>query len=274
MAYILLLSDLHVGSDFGVFPRVAYRQEHNERIPVRPNKGQRYLLQCWEWMMAHLPPRLTYTIVNGDIIDGENPREGGLYLSLHTPTDQVEAAVSLLGPLRERSDAFFIVKGTPYHGGRADDALAGLAKALHATRWASGSRTGTRLWLHMKKAGGKVLNASHHITRGWMYASAVADRTVMMAAAAEATGKLPRADIIVRSHLHLKRVVHVENKHVILTPAWKLLTPFAERAMEEIRAEFLSDLGAILVEVTSKGQVFVDGETFAFPNFHPQITKA
>jgi len=274
VAHILLLSDLHLGSEFAVLPRVAYRTTDNTRTRVQPTPSQRYLLKCWRWMVGNLPAKLAYTIVNGDTLDGENPKEAGLYVNLQSPSDQAEAALELLGPIRERSEKFFLVKGSPYHEGRGADAVAGLAKALQADRWSSGLQTGTRLWLQMKKAADLVLNASHHMTRGWIYPAGGADRTAMMAAVAEASGKLPRADIIVRGHNHLKRVVSAHGKTVIFQPAWKLLTPFVERLMEEIRAEVLSDLGAVLIEVTSTGRVNVDDTTFSFQNLWPRLTSA
>jgi hypothetical protein len=274
MATILLLSDLHVGSDFAVFPARAWRTEHNDRIAVRPNRTQRYLLRCWTWMLAHLPERLDCVIVNGDVIDGENPREAGRYLSLHTPYDQAEAARTLLAPIRARADRFFLVKGTPYHEGPASDAVLWLAKALDATPHAPGRLTGTRLWLRLEAAGGLMINASHHMTRGFVYPAGGADRTALLASVAEASGKLPRADVIVRAHNHVKRVVHAYGKHVIFQPAWKVLTPYAERAMEEIRAEVLADLGAVLVEAHDGTVTRIDDATFAFRNFWPTVTKA
>jgi len=225
-------------------------------------------------MLHHLPSKLSYTIVNGDIIDGENPRELGRYVSLRSPYDQARAAKELLFPIRERSTSFFLVKGSPYHEGPAAEAVNWLAESLDATQWANGLRTGTRLWLKMREAGGLILNASHHATRGWIYPAAGADRLALLATAAEAEGKLPHADLIVRSHLHLRRVAYAAGKHVILTPAWKLVTPFAERTMEEIRAEWLSDLGAVLVEVTPDRQVHIDATTFNFTNLFPRITEA
>ncbi len=274
MAQILLLSDLHAGSEFAPLPRRAYNTAGNEKTPVRPTRYQSYMLKCWEWMVKNLPPTLDYTVVNGDTIDGENPKERGRYVNLVSPFDQAEAAYELLAPIRDRSRRFFMTAGSPYHEGPAAEALRGLAEKLRADRWASGLRIGTRLWLRMKAAGDLLLNASHHMTRGWIYPSGSADRTAMMAAAAEAEEKLPRADIIVRGHNHLRRVVYVAGRVVILQPAWKLLSPHAERVMEEIRAEYLSDLGAVLVEVTPKGNVWVDAETFAFENLKPRVTTA
>lgn len=266
---MLDLSDIHAGSAFAPLHPSSddtSNEEHPKRVSL--NDAQSYLLNCWNHMVKNLPPRLAATIINGDTIDGENPKEHGLYVTLNKKSDQAACAFKLLEPVRALSQKFFVLKGTPYHEGRASEAIEGLAIALNATRFPGGRRTGFRLW---QRIGEKVVNAAHHMTRGWIWPSGGADRLAIFNAAAHSIGKLHRADIIIRAHNHFRRVVSANGKHVILNPAWKLITPWVEKAMEETRAELYSDLGAVLIEITPKGHVFVDDQTFSYPNLLPEV---
>jgi len=269
--YILDLSDIHGGSAFAPCHPDAddtSNEEHPRKVAL--NGAQRYLNECWDHMVTNLPSKLDATIVDGDSIDGENPKEHGLYLTLNKKSDQAACTYKLLSPIRERSKFFYVIKGTPYHEGRASEAIEGMAIALDATRFPGGRRCGFRLWLEM---GGKVINAAHHMTRGWIYPSGGADRTALMSAAAYSLDKLPKADIIIRAHNHIRRVVEAYDRWVIFNPAWKLLTPWAEKAMEETRAELYSDIGAVLIEITPQGNVWIDTQTFKYKNKKPKIAR-
>lgn len=265
------MSDLHAGSAFGLLhPEVLDTSNEEHPANVTLNEAQTYLLKCWRHLLANLPPSLDMTIVDGDAIDGENPKEHGLYVTLNKKSDQAACAFKLLEPIRARSKRFYLVKGTPYHEGRASEAIEGMAVALKATRFPGGRRAGFRLWVEV---GGKVINAAHHQTRGFIYPAGGGDRTALFSAAAQAVDKLPKADIIIRAHNHIERAVHAYNRWVVMNPAWKLLAPWAERAMEETRAELYSDIGAVLIEITPRGNVHVDVETFKYANLKPVIVK-
>lgn len=265
------MSDLHAGSAFGLLhPESDDTSNEEHPKPVTLNDAQAYLYNCWKHLLANLPAKLDMTIVDGDTIDGENPKEHGLYVTLNKKSDQAACAFKLLDPIRSRTHRFYIIKGTPYHEGRASEAIEGMAVALNATRFPGGRRTGYRLWAEI---GGKTINAAHHQTRGFIYPAGGADRTALFSAAATDTGRLPRADVIIRAHNHIKRAVHAYGRWVVMNPAWKLLTPWAERTMEETRAELYSDLGAVLIEITPQGNVHVDVETFTYKNLQPVVAK-
>lgn len=212
------------------------------------------------------------TILNGDTVEGEATKSLGHGLTLQKFPDQIDAAVQHCQWLRDISKRLFVVKGTPYHEGHpVAQAVEGFARALGADKWRSGLRTGIRLW---REIGGLTVNASHHMTRGFIYTAGGAERTALMAASAFATGKLPNADIIIRSHNHLRRVVQgVYDRDVIFTPAWQMITPYAIKHMEEIRAELYSDLGCILVEITPKRNTYIDWRTLKVESLKPEVDR-
>jgi hypothetical protein len=79
----------------------------------------------------------------------------------------------------------------------------------------------------------------------------------MLSSVTEALCKTVHADVILRAHLHWYRHVDVEKKHIILCPAWQLITPWAVKSMGYYGAAWKSSLGAVLISIT--GESGVDG---------------
>lgn len=249
---LLPLADLHTGSLFAPWPRGFTFQDGGQ---WQLNKFQDYITACWEDMVAQLP-RLDLVVLNGDTIDGENIKERGHYTVTTDTIEQARATTALLHPLREKTKEMLLLWGSPYHGGLLEESLHLIARELDCTPLSPwDSLVLTRKW-------GKIyLNISHSNTGGWIYPAGGADRMALFMRAAREPGTL-----IIRGHLHFKRILKAHGRWVILCPGWKLLSPYAIRTMEYSRARMLCDIGAVLVEQDTLGQLkFVE---FEYDQFH------
>ena len=204
-----------------------------------------YTWSCWTDFVKKCPP-IDLLIVNGDLIEGENPSRRD---TMDAVTDnfltQGKMAEETLGLLLPKVKKWYLVRGTAYHDGKHFETLESVAKNLGAEQWSAHRYTG---YVLEAKWNGLSINATHHQTTGAIYPGTLASRTTLMAAAAERLGKLVPADLIIRSHVHFKFIGQSYGKWFISTPAWKLVTPYAIKKMEQVRATLLSDLGAILVK--------------------------
>jgi len=171
--------------------------------------------------------------------------------------------------LRDKVKKLWILRGTGYHE-ELYEALEWAAVELDAEKWDRSRRTGFVLegeWQGLK------FNFTHHMTRGFLYKGTAASRTAMLASVAEAEGKANRADLIVRSHLHMKYIGKPNGKWVILTPGWTLLNPHAIKMLEYYRGQVLSDIGAIIISSEGKGPLTIDDETFRYDPFKDEVKK-
>src|SRR5438309_4206999 len=112
-------------------------------------------------------------VVNGDLIEGKQPKQKGSELTLIAPNDQESAAVFLVRDLRNwlekntgREVPFFVVQGTEYHEGRGAEELESIAARIEGTRIDS-NYSGR----HCKEVldldvSGTLLNFAHHIGGG------------------------------------------------------------------------------------------------------------
>jgi hypothetical protein len=223
---------------------------------------QEYLWRCWQDFVSHCPP-LDVLLVVGDVVEGTvQLRAAPRGNASDDAMDQIDACEATLAPLCAKTQKTFLIAGTPFHdshGERMED----LGRRLKTEAWASGGRySGQVLNLQWR---GLRINASHHMTRGWVWLAGAASRTAVLAAAAEAAEKLPGADIIVRGDLHTKVLARTLNKWVCFLPGWTMPTPHAVRKMEAVRAYLATDIGAVVMEY--------DGETIGWRSFEYPLAK-
>lgn len=231
MPQVVVVSDLHVGSIYGLLPETFTT---SGGTPSRPNTGQQYLLQCWKDFLSRVArlSDVAAVVVNGDIVDGSQRAQSGTEFSLPILQDQVEAAIRLLRPLLQAAkDApLYLVAGTEYHDGRAAAFVEQIGRSLGAERYA-GPGTGrySREVLDLE-LDGVVVNFSHGISVATgFYRATPADREGIWSALAGKEKMLPRADVVVRSHAHT--FIHVEHasKHILITPCWQLQTRYMRK---------------------------------------------
>lgn len=256
-----VISDLHCGSKFGLTPPRWWPRGGGAALPQ--TTIMRYLWRCWMAFVAACPP-LDALLVNGDLIEGEASRRDALDAITDDVLVHQRCAEETLRMIRRKTRRLIIVRGTPAHEGKFFEAVEAAARALGAEPLAGGYRTADEVTLEIA---GYLVHATHHMTRGAIYRGTLADRTALLAAAVEGLGKAPKADLIIRSHLHMAYVGESYGRWVMLTPAWKVVTPWARRTLEHYRALALSDLGAYVVEIDARGLRF---RRYSYPP--PKIT--
>lgn len=245
-ARIGFVSDLHILSRYGLVP-TGWRQRDD---PMR--RVQSYLYSCFQHFVRTCPP-LDVLVVVGDIAEGvvqlrAEPRG----IATDDPVAQAKAATQVLRPLRDKAKKLYLVEGTPFHDGHGQLTQI-VGDNLGAERWASGDRYAGQLLV--LKWQGLNINISHHQTRGWMWLGGSASRQAVLAAAAEAARKVPRADVIVRADLHCQLVVRTLNKWVCFLPGWTMPNPHAIRKMEATRAYLQTDIGGAVMTKLEDGTI-------------------
>lgn len=224
---LLVLSDLHCGSIFGMMPP---NFETSDGAPKSQNAGQEYLWSCWLHMLDYakeLEPDAI--ILNGDLIDGLQHAQRGTELSLPLLFDQRGAAIDCLRPLSVLAPMYF-VQGTEYHDCKAGASIEAVAEDLHGVRY-KGPGTGkfSKEVLDLE-VDGVVVNFAHGISvASGFYRATAHDREGIWSALAGKDGKMPKADAVIRAHAHF--FVHVEHasKHIVGGPCWELQTRYMRK---------------------------------------------
>lgn len=259
-----LLSDLHCMSRYGLVPPKFWPQGGAAAQPAQ--QFYAYMWSCWLDFVERCPS-LDACIINGDVLEGETPTSRS---SMDALTDnfvtQGDAAEEVIGLLRPKIGKLWVLRGTRFHEGKHVETLESVARNVQAEQWSDHRYTGEVLDGEFH---GLQLNATHHMTTGWIYPAGGADRTALFAAACEAEAKAVPADVIVRSHLHMRRIVQAHGKWVVLTPAWKLINPHAIKVMEYYRAQVSSDLGAIILETDGQGSIA--WRKFEYAPYKPEV---
>jgi hypothetical protein len=219
-----ILADLHCGSRWGLLgPESEYGKQ---------NPGQRYLWDCW-CALAKAWPRLDLLILNGDLIDGKQYRSKGTGVVTADMGEQAEIAEECLAYLIDRVKPRKIVRteGTPYHEG-FDGALKDLDKEFGIVyRKMSRAQKERRVGIvhDIELADGVVLNTKHQPEgSAALYMGTVQDRETLWATITEMKQGLPRADFIVRSHLHTHTRFYGCGKEHVLTPCFQLQSAYAK----------------------------------------------
>lgn len=208
-------------------------------------------------------------VVVGDLVEGliqlrAEPRG----IATDDPVAQGRAAAKALRPLRDKAKRLYLVEGTPFHDGHGQ-VTEKVGDALGAEPWASGKRYAGQV-LNLKWNGLRI-NASHHQTRGWLWLAGSANRMATFAAAGEAAAKMPGADVIVRGDLHTKVLARVLGKWVCFLPGWTVPNPHAIRKMEATRSYLMTDIGAVVMELTDGA---IGWRHFEYPVVRQRVVDA
>lgn len=256
---ILVLGDVHIGSVYGLLPPAFISSDGSEKPQ---NDGQKYLWNCWEDMKQRAAKfNIDSVVVNGDLIEGKQPKQRCSELTLVAPNDQESAAVFLMRDLRNwlekntgREVPFYFVQGTEYHEGRGAEELESIAARVKGANIQS-----TFAGRHCKEVldlslGAVVLNFAHHLGGGAGFTrSAALDGEAVWNQITATKGESIAADLIVRSHLHYFMHVEHVNRHAILCPCWQLQTRFARHRSAY---RLMPNIGAIVLHVSPEAKKF------------------
>ena len=117
---VLAIADLHVGSNVGLFvPNYTNPDTH---VTYELNAIQNYLFEQW-CKMVEMVGNVDVLILNGDLVDGTDPVEGGtgvVTTCLHT---QAVVAATLIDMIQARE--IIVVEGSAFHTGKRHANISG-----------------------------------------------------------------------------------------------------------------------------------------------------
>ena len=241
----VILSDTHVGSAFGIFPR-GFRGSTGSEIIL--NKGQEYLLECFDWILEKMPKRLDFLIFNGDIADGIGKKDDGRW-RVEPDTDfQVLAAKALFlrgkPPLLNRAKKKYVSRGSAYHSGTGSYLDEMFAREIGAEVDRMGHYASS--W-RILSCEGIDIDISHHRSVNIRYEASQGERELQFDRMA-ADIKDGSSDLIARSHGHRYVKLNVDGDLFVATPPLCLQTDFAK--MSRFPNRYLSRvIGAVRVDL-------------------------
>jgi hypothetical protein len=163
----------------------------------------------------------------------------------------VQAAVRCLKVLKKKAPSakWYFTRGTAYHVGNAGEHEEAVAELMGGERYSSvGTGIFVReiLWLNVE---GVLIEAAHHIgvSQGF-YRLTQLDKEMQWSAMAakDDTKGVPKADLLIRSHVHNFQNAEHASKQGIVTPCWQLQTTFMRK---NSTYRMLPDIGGVFIEI-------------------------
>ncbi len=263
---VLVLSDLHVGSAYGLMPE-DFKLSTGSICAL--NQGQKYLMRCWEHALEQLPNKIDVLVTNGDLIEGQSLKDEGRGLSEIDPGFQVRAAVQLLKPLAKRCKQIWATRGSQYHVGKGGGREEAIADALGAQSFNGWKATP---WLRLE-IGGLLFDISHRQSVTIAYRSMPMEREIRFALEAAARRGERAPDVIVRSHAHFGYACFEDGKrYAISTPSFKFMDAYILGSISPNRAMPWS-LGMVLLQILDKEEQGHRLRTCPMLYAHPPLTR-
>ncbi len=263
---ILILSDLHCGSAYGVMPPDFVL---STGAKCNQNKGQEYLWKCWTHALGQLPARVDALILNGDLCEGNAIKDEGRGLSEIDPGFQVRAAVQLLKPLAKRCKQVWATRGSQYHigiGGGYEEAVAEGLGAQSFNGWKATP------WLRIE-LGGLLFDIGHRQSVTIAYRSMPMEREIRFSLESAARRNERAPDVIVRSHAHYGYAMWEDGqRYAISTPPFKLMDAYILGSISPNRAMPWS-LGMVLLRINDKEEQGHKLRTWPLLYDHPPLTR-
>lgn len=256
MSYsVLILNDLHAGSVFGMLPPDFHTSDDGTK---GQNPGQKYTWDCWSNLASVVGKmKLDAIIINGDAIDGPQIKSRGQECSLVDLNDQERAAIQTIEVMTNSISAgqsgkvpLYFVQGTEYHDGRGAENFENIAHKMGGVKYTG---LGTGRYSHEVldlDFDGVIINIAHHIGGGGGITRGNSlDKEMIMSALAGKMGKFPKADCLIRAHMHFFCHVEHASKHGVIAPCWQLQTRFMRHRSVY---QMVPDIGAIIVHIDPK----------------------
>jgi hypothetical protein len=237
---IVVISDLHCGNRSGLTPPDwQYKDEATSDGMEKWGTIQRAVWKFYAATLAKLQP-IDLLVVNGDALDGKGERSGGMELLTADRREQVEMAGQAIELAGARK--VLIIRGTPYHVGEGEDwesVLADRVKAAHC---------GIHEWV---EAGGVVLDFKHRVSSSIIPhgRNTLINRAALWNTLWAERGLQPRADILIRSHVHYHIHGGDARRLVMTTPCLQAWSRYGSLVMEGT-----IDVGMISIDCLGKGR--------------------
>lgn len=253
MTPIVVVSDTHVNSKFGLWPEDFMMKEGDQHLLT---SWQKWLLEKWDDFVKNVP-KGCILILNGDLVQGIHPTRE---IDVITPSavDMRRAAIRLLEPLVDKAKATYVQRGTPWHGGVGEQDTETIAEMIDAVKdEETGQYTQWELWLRHE---GKLFHFTHHLGFAPVYPLTPMQREMNVAKLNVVDYNYPMPDVMVRSHRHEFRAYPDGARWVFVTPCWQLKTDFVWK----IRPLVLPNIGGLFLGVEG-GEIVYHARMYTLP---------
>jgi hypothetical protein len=239
----VVLADLHCGHQVGLTPPDwQYRYLTNDT--AKHNKYAEVQRQCWSFFSNRIKQlgHIDIAIINADCIDGRGEKSGGTELIEIDRQKQCEMATECIDFVKAKKKV--MTYGTPYHVGQIEDWENTIAKDIKA------ESIGAHEWYDIN---GKMFDVKHQLgSSGVPHGRGAAlFKEWLWNALWNEAGDQPKADVIIRSHVHYFQKVEGVNWEAISTPALQAMgSKFGSR-----RCSGIVHFGFLSFEIDRNGRI-------------------
>jgi len=259
---IAIVSDLHAGSDFAVWPHDDVINSTGNNITDSRNDSQVYLADCWENYIEECDAYNVDTVINlADSCQGVNYKDGGRACITPDLELQKDAAEALLLPIVYGRN-YIGFSGSKYHQSMDTKVHRDLARRVKPIAKSSsfyGAIANLRL-----KGTDKVANIAHASTSAMLYPSTALDRERIFLKVAEARDVLPKIDIMIRGHLHKYMTLRYSDMTIIQSPCWQAWYPLGTKM--KLYGKHQPDIGALILLIDNNGGIHVEEFMYKAPH--------
>jgi len=237
---ILVLSDTHCGSVFGLCPPV-YQAPDGAHYDA--NKIQKWMWNKWlhftnKWLPSMMNDEPFVLVLNGDLIDGAH--HGATEVIHPDPFTHTRLAYHILLDLVDRADKTFLVRGTECHTTGSETLLGEMLGASPCPA------TNDPCWEQLSlQINGTLCSFKHHIgtsMRQWTEGSGLSTALSLELAIANHLGH-EAPSVIIRSHRHKYGMFENGAQLIAVTPPWQMMTRYAKRVTQHS----ITETGAIVL---------------------------
>jgi len=236
---VLLASDTHCGHIAGLTPPEYHLNEDHPRL----GHFAKFQNETWLWFYNEIERLKPFDIAiwNGDLIDGKGRRSGGTELLTTDRNIQVDMASEIIWKVGAKKDV--LTYGTSYHTGQEEDFERKISDNVNA------EAIKPELNLDIN---GIILNVKHHtIPSSSPYGQGtplLKDQLYQMLWAEHE--ERPKANIVVRSHIHEYLKIDSRNGIALVLPALQgAMTKYGQR-----RCAKVVDFGFAYVDIYPNGE--------------------
>lgn len=207
MKNVVIISDLHCGSIFGLTPAGWHFNKREKYYSMQKESWEAYLTMTKDWQKPDV------LICNGDMIDGRQKKQGGAELITNDRNVQVDMATIAIK--RWNAAKIFMTYGTTYHtSGEGEDFEYTIAQQV-------GAEIGGRLFINIE---GIMFDVRHKIGTSLIPHGRGTSllRAMMWNLMKSADKSEPKANIIVRSHAHYHIWIEQVSRIMTITPALQI----------------------------------------------------
>lgn len=250
---VYIVSDIHDGSIMAVCSPKPYNSDL--KTYYKPNSLQKDLYRIWLESIDNLEQHPNICVVNGEPIDGGNPKQQGNQSWSTNLADQATDAINLLHKIPSKE--FMFIKGSGYHvtiqGTSIEQFIAERMNAVKYSIFEGMEESKADYWANVE-INGKIFSFTHHIPYAKFYAYRPTPLGKEIALMSLDKGRSLKYDVVVRSHVHYYIEIRSAHTYAFTTGAWKYPDGHLTRGG---MGGIFPDIGGIEVIVESNGEIII-----------------